>query len=62
MPVLAIYGQSLEGFSPIWIGFAIGAYGLTQAAISAANPALIGSHTTAITNAKRVTRLKVMGN
>lgn len=31
MPVLAIYGQELEGFSPIWIGFAIGAYGLTQA-------------------------------
>ncbi|MBQ4832639.1 MFS transporter [Pseudoalteromonas sp. MMG010] len=33
MPVLAIYGQSLTGFSPIWIGFAIGAYGLTQAAL-----------------------------
>ncbi|MBB1275837.1 MFS transporter [Pseudoalteromonas sp. SR43-3] len=33
MPVLAIYGQSLEGFSPIWIGFAIGAYGLTQAVL-----------------------------
>ncbi len=31
MPVLAIYGQSLEGFSPLWIGLAIGAYGLTQA-------------------------------
>lgn len=31
MPVFAIYGQSLEGFSPIWIGLAIGAYGLTQA-------------------------------
>ena len=33
MPVLAIYGQALEGFSPIWIGFAIGAYGLTQAVL-----------------------------
>ncbi len=31
MPVFAIYGQSLEGFSPMWIGLAIGAYGLTQA-------------------------------
>lgn len=31
MPVLAIYGQSLEHVSPMWIGFAIGAYGLTQA-------------------------------
>jgi len=31
MPVLAIYGQDLEGFSPLWIGLAIGAYGLTQA-------------------------------
>ncbi len=31
MPVFAIYGQELEGFSPIWIGLAIGAYGLTQA-------------------------------
>ncbi|ATD01919.1 MAG: MFS family permease [Pseudoalteromonas tetraodonis] len=33
MPVLAIYGQELEDFSPIWIGFAIGAYGLTQAVL-----------------------------
>ena len=33
MPVLAIYGQQLEGFSPLWIGFAIGAYGLTQAVL-----------------------------
>ena len=33
MPVLAIYGQELEGFTPIWIGFAIGAYGLTQAVL-----------------------------
>lgn len=31
MPVFAIYGQELEGFSPIWVGLAIGAYGLTQA-------------------------------
>ncbi|MBY5981756.1 MFS transporter [Ferrimonas balearica] len=31
MPVLATYGQGLEGFSPMWVGIAIGAYGLTQA-------------------------------
>lgn len=31
MPVLAIYGTELDGFSPLWIGLAIGAYGLTQA-------------------------------
>ncbi|MBQ4852300.1 MFS transporter [Pseudoalteromonas sp. MMG012] len=31
MPVLAIYGQSLEHVSPMWIGLAIGVYGLTQA-------------------------------
>ncbi len=31
MPVLAIYGDNLTGFSPLWIGLAIGAYGLTQA-------------------------------
>ncbi|MEC4088288.1 MFS transporter [Pseudoalteromonas rubra] len=31
MPVLAIYGQSLTDVSPLWIGLAIGAYGLTQA-------------------------------
>ena len=31
LPVFAIYGQNLEGYSPIWIGLAIGAYGLTQA-------------------------------
>jgi len=31
MPVFAIYGQSLEGYSPMWVGLAIGAYGLTQA-------------------------------
>lgn len=33
MPVLAIYGQDLHGFSPLWIGLAIGAYGLTQAVL-----------------------------
>lgn len=32
MPIMAIYGQSLDGVSPLWIGLAIGAYGLTQAA------------------------------
>ncbi|QYJ82955.1 MULTISPECIES: MFS transporter [Shewanella] len=31
MPVFALYGQHLEGFSPLWVGIAIGAYGLTQA-------------------------------
>lgn len=31
MPVFAIYGQSLQGYSPLWVGIAIGAYGLTQA-------------------------------
>jgi len=31
LPVFAIYGQELAGYSPIWIGLAIGAYGLTQA-------------------------------
>ncbi|TMO69328.1 MFS transporter [Pseudoalteromonas aurantia] len=31
MPVLAIYGQSFANVSPMWIGLAIGAYGLTQA-------------------------------
>jgi len=31
MPVFAIYGQGLSGYSPLWVGFAIGAYGLTQA-------------------------------
>lgn len=33
MPVFAIYGTDLEGFSPLWIGLAIGAYGLTQAVL-----------------------------
>ncbi|QSX33143.1 MFS transporter [Shewanella avicenniae] len=31
MPVFALYGQHLQGFSPFWVGIAIGAYGLTQA-------------------------------
>ncbi|WP_445946907.1 MFS transporter [Shewanella sp.] len=31
MPIFALYGQHLEGFSPLWVGIAIGAYGLTQA-------------------------------
>lgn len=31
MPVLAVYGQQLTDFSPLWVGIAIGAYGLTQA-------------------------------
>lgn len=31
MPVFAIYGQELVGYSPMWVGLAIGAYGLTQA-------------------------------
>lgn len=31
MPVFAIYGQDLVGYSPMWVGLAIGAYGLTQA-------------------------------
>lgn len=33
LPVFAIYGEQLIGFSPIWVGLAIGAYGLTQAAL-----------------------------
>ena len=31
LPVFAIYGEQLQGYSPMWIGLAIGAYGLTQA-------------------------------
>ncbi|MCU4675844.1 MFS transporter [Catenovulum sp. 2E275] len=31
MPVVAIYGQQLIGYSPMWVGIIIGAYGLTQA-------------------------------
>jgi len=31
LPVFAIYGPQLPGYSPLWLGLAIGAYGLTQA-------------------------------
>jgi len=31
LPVFAIYGEQLTGYSPLWLGVAIGAYGLTQA-------------------------------
>ncbi|MGL1959062.1 MAG: MFS transporter [Colwellia sp.] len=31
LPVFAIYGEQLIGYDPIWLGLAIGAYGLTQA-------------------------------
>ncbi|EKE67397.1 MFS transporter [Gallaecimonas xiamenensis] len=31
LPVFALYGQHLDGYSPLWVGLAIGAYGLTQA-------------------------------
>jgi len=31
LPVFAIYGPQLTGYTPIWLGLAIGAYGLTQA-------------------------------
>lgn len=31
MPVIALYGEELEGFDKIWIGIIIGAYGFTQA-------------------------------
>ena len=31
LPVFAIYGEQLAGYNPMWIGLAIGAYGLTQA-------------------------------
>ncbi|NHI01140.1 MFS transporter [Oceanimonas sp. MB9] len=33
MPVFALYGENLVGFSPLWVGIAIGAYGLTQAVL-----------------------------
>ncbi|WMC10172.1 MFS transporter [Oceanimonas pelagia] len=33
MPVFALYGSGLEGYSPLWVGIAIGAYGLTQAVL-----------------------------
>ncbi len=31
LPVFAIYGPELTGYTPLWLGIAIGAYGLTQA-------------------------------
>ena len=31
LPVFAIYGEQLTGYSPMWLGLDIGAYGLTQA-------------------------------
>lgn len=31
LPIFAIYGVELEGYTPFWLGIAIGAYGLTQA-------------------------------
>jgi len=31
LPVFAIYGEQLTGYNPLWLGVAIGAYGLTQA-------------------------------
>ena len=48
MPVFALYGQHLEGFSPLWVGIAIGAYGLTQAvatfnAFASLHPLIISS-------------------
>lgn len=33
LPVLALYAGSLEGMTPLLIGLAVGAYGLTQAAL-----------------------------
>ena len=33
LPVFAIYGVQLDGYSPIWMGLAIGAYGFTQAVL-----------------------------
>ncbi|WP_224746086.1 MFS transporter [Neiella litorisoli] len=33
MPVFAIYGPELHGFTPFWMGLAIGIYGLTQACL-----------------------------
>ncbi len=33
LPVLALYASSLEGVTPLQIGLAVGAYGLTQAAL-----------------------------
>jgi MFS family permease len=31
LPIFAVYGVELAGYSPVWLGLAIGAYGLTQA-------------------------------
>ena len=31
MPVLAVYAQEYPDYSPLWVGIALGAYGLTQA-------------------------------
>ncbi len=31
LPVFAIHGPELSGYTPLWLGLAIGAYGLTQA-------------------------------
>ncbi|HAS23485.1 MAG TPA: MFS transporter, partial [Idiomarina loihiensis] len=31
MPVLAVYAQDYPDYSPLWVGIALGAYGLTQA-------------------------------
>ncbi|MGB5854111.1 MAG: MFS transporter [Oceanisphaera sp.] len=33
MPVFALYGTDLIGFSPLWVGIVIGIYGLTQAVL-----------------------------
>lgn len=33
MPIFAIYGRDLVGYSPLWVGIVIGAYGLTQAVL-----------------------------
>ena len=33
LPVFAIYGETLEGYTPTLVGIAIGIYGLTQAAL-----------------------------
>ena len=33
MPVFALYGKDLIGFTPLWVGIVIGVYGLTQAVL-----------------------------
>jgi MFS family permease len=33
LPVLSIYASRLEGYQPLWVGLAIGIYGLTQACL-----------------------------